>query len=234
MKPFRSRYTLLERKTNKQKMKQRQRNDIRTAKISWKIDQRITIVSNHNINIRHEIWNLLDQGIPTLKGKQTKKVWSRNKEARPAKPAVPEIQKQQGSNVSYFKQKYDRIVHSILPSEQWWSVQNRILNLDCAEHLGKCNINKVIEFRWSWITIRWVNEFSISVMGMRNNTLRNAGFRSREKYASICAKPSKYGYTSQSQETAELYVQVITSIFQIFERWERHTFRRWKVNWFSF
>ena len=89
MKPFRWRYTHLKGKQTKKSMKHRQRNDVRTAKISWKIDQRITIVSNHNINIRHEIWNLLDQGITTLKGKQTKKVWSRNKEARPAKPAVP-------------------------------------------------------------------------------------------------------------------------------------------------
>ena len=98
----------------------------------------------------------------------------------------------------------------------------------------KSKINEVIGFRWTWITIRWVNKFSISVMDMRNNTLRNAGFRSREKYASICAKPSKCGYTSQSQETAELYVQVITSIFIIFKRESDMALRRSAVDWFGF
>ena len=173
MKPFRSRYTHLERKTNKKNMKQRQRNDVRTAKISWKIDQRITIVSNHNINIRHEIWNLLDQGIPTLKGKQTKKVWSRNKEARPAKPAVPKRRNNKDRMLvtsnkklikkykATFKVRYNTKCELVWQSQLIWAPAKRARqtrSMDSYTYEQWCGVSTI---------------FTLSVIECENNTFGN-------------------------------------------------------------
>ena len=79
-----------------------------------------------------------------------------------------------------------------------------------------------------------------SVIRKFNKNLNNAvdtyrqklKMRCREKYTSICMKPSKGGHISQSQEAGELYVQVNTNIYGVSSLQDdiaRGTFADWRL-----
>ena len=76
--------------TTQKNMKLPSLSDTSAATVSWKTGQHKTSASNLNINLKHDIWNLLHGNSRLFYEKEKKQKWSRNKQATRAQPTFLE------------------------------------------------------------------------------------------------------------------------------------------------
>ena len=92
MKPFAWEYPPFFREREKTKIKPRQTSDTSTAYISWDTQQHRTNVSNLNMSIKLEVWNLTDRRNHHFSEKRPKKNEPEPKQATWAQPPFPKSQ----------------------------------------------------------------------------------------------------------------------------------------------